>query len=183
MPLETGEVRYLDGLENKIRSLRDALAMGIPELKSLEIPTTYRWLVGIKTILGNFNNDVSFIGALMAKDFLLNRHRISGLDVSLKAQGAAGFDIEVTAANGDRIVAEVKTTIPYAGTKLGAKQAEMFRKDFAKLAAVKTRFRYFFVTEKEAFDATLRKYGTDLEGITVVLLPNGISDERYVRTL
>jgi len=66
---------------------------------------------------------------------------------------------------------------------LGAQQEATFRKDFVKLAAAKARFKYFFVTEKGAFEATLRKYQKDLQGITIVLLPEGAHDDSFVRVL
>jgi|SRR6267143_7084655 len=102
MPLAVGERKYLDRLENKMRNLLGLLAKGIPDLTSSEIGVAYRWLVEIKMVLGNLNNDVSFVGALLAKDFLLKRHRISGIDISLKAQGAPGLDIDETTSDGDR---------------------------------------------------------------------------------
>ncbi|SRR6266566_400947 len=183
MELEVGERMCLDRVENKMRNLFGLLTERIPDLTSSEIGVAYRWLVEIKMVLGNLNNDVSFVGALLAKDFLLKRHRLLGLDISSKAQGAPGLDIDETTSEGDRVVAEIKTTIPYAGNKLGAQQEVTFRKDFVKLGAAKARFKYFFVTEKDAFDATLRKYQQDLEGITLVLLPEGAHDDRFVRAL
>jgi len=140
----------------------------------------YEWLAGVKRILGNFDNDVSFVATLMAKQFLVQRHPSLTFDVSLKPQSAPGLDIDEVTPEGVRVIAEIKTTIPYGGTELGAQQKSMFYKDFEKLAASDATYKYFIVTEEKAFDVVKRRYLPRLEGVTVALLPQALADARYV---
>jgi len=140
----------------------------------------YRYLSELKVILGNLNNDVSFVASLLAKEFLLARHRIEGFDVSLKPQSAPGLDIDERTADGERVIAEIKTTIPYGRSDLGAKQKETSRRDFQKLSAEDAAYKYFFVTEERTFRIVRERYLDELEGVTVALLPEALTDSSRV---
>lgn len=87
--------------------------------------------------------------------------------------GTSGLDIDETTLEGERVVGEVKTTIPVGRDKLGAAQKAGMRKDFAKLRAAEAAHKYFFVTEEQAFDVVRRRHTGDLLGVTLVLLPQG----------
>ncbi len=179
MSLTPGEKQHLDGIWSKIERLRDYLAT-----RSARRPADdgewYERLVGAKRILGNYDNDVSFVGTLMAKRFLHQRHPSLILDVSLKPQGASGLDIDAVTPEGERVIAEIKTTIPYGDADLGAQQRSMFYNDFEKLAATEALFKYFIVTEVKAFDVVKRRYLPRLRDVTVALLPHALADARYV---
>jgi hypothetical protein len=54
----------------------------------------FDYLVEIKTTLGNLNNDISFVAALLVKPFLRQRFGVE-FDAGLKAQGAPGICAEV----------------------------------------------------------------------------------------
>jgi hypothetical protein len=89
----------------------------------------------MKAIVGNASNDMSFIAALMAKDYLYSTLPMVDYDAGLKPQGAPGLDIDERTSDGRRVVGEIKTTTPYNGPDLGAQQKAMFAKDFDKLNA------------------------------------------------
>lgn len=132
------------------------------------------YLHTIKSIQGNFSNDISFVATLLAKEYLEEVYSLEGFNAADKPQGAPGLDIDVKLPNGKHLVAEIKTTSPYNVNDLGAKQKESFRKDFRKLAKAKAEIKLFFVTELRTFDLMKKpKYRNKLTGVRVVLLPSG----------
>ncbi len=134
----------------------------------------YKFLTNIKNIQGNFINDISFLATLMAKQYLEKKYGDLKFDAAKKAQGAPGLDIDIQLANGKRLVAEIKTTLPYKPNDLGAQQKNTFDKDFAKLASAKADIKLFFLTEQRTFDLMKNpKYRSKLSHVTVVLLPSG----------
>jgi len=136
----------------------------------------YKYLKEFKNILGNFNNDLSFVACLMAKQYLLKNHNISNdIDMSIKAQGAKGLDIDETTIENERCIAEIKTIHPYGKDDFGSKQREFFRADFKKLQSNNAKYKYMFVTEEKSFNILKEKYISELIGIKTVLLPDGQS--------
>ena len=123
------------------------------------IKKLFSYLNNIKTVLGNYNQDMSYISCLLAKEYLIEKHKIKDIDVSLKAQGASGYDIEAVSETGEIIIAEIKTTQPYhAPSDFGATQKDGIINDLDKLINGKADIKYFFVTEKDAYDILQRKY-------------------------
>lgn len=166
------ERSYRDRILEKLVELRDYL--NAQSLDPDGSPSDwYHHLNQIKCILGNANNDMSFIGALLAKSYLVNRFGVVAFDAAEKAQGAPGLDIDVTVGR-ERIVGEIKTTTPHNGPDFGGQQKVMFDKDFAKLAAAKADYKFMFVTETATFDILCRtSYRGKLAGVTIVQLVSG----------
>jgi hypothetical protein len=77
-------------------------------------------LSGIKEIVGNASNDLSLVATLMAKEHLYRMLPMQPFDAALKPQGASGLDIDECTVDGERVVAEIKTTSPYRPNDLGA---------------------------------------------------------------
>ena len=170
------ESEYRDRILSKLEKLREYL-----KGQSLDPDGSpaewYHHLNHIKGILGNANNDVSFVGALLAKSYLSRRFGEIEIDVAEKAQGAPGLDIDLI-VGGKRIVGEIKTTTPYNGPDFGAQQRAMFEKDFAKLAAAEADHKFMFVTETATFDILCRpSFRAKLAGVTVVQLVSGAESE------
>jgi len=180
MDMTDKERDYLQSVRKKMEDLRKCLnSLPVPALS--EPPAEwYRYLSRIKGIVGNLDNDISFVACLMAKEFLLKSHSINNLDAARKPQGAPGPDIDVTTDDGKRLVAEIKTTIPYAGNDLGSQQKQSFQRDFAKLRKAKADLKYFFVTEEPTFQIVKRKYRGTIPDVTVVLVPQALSNRQYV---
>jgi len=170
--LTQNEREYCVQIAGRIEKLRHFLNARF--LASPEIPSEwYSFLAEFKTIQGNLNNDISFVATLLAKSHLQKLFQVS-FDAAAKPQGAPGIDIDVQTNDGQRIVAEIKTTSPYQATDFGAQQAASFKKDFAKLAAAKAQHKFLFVTEQRAFEALRSpKYTCQISGVRVVLLPEG----------
>ncbi len=139
-----------------------------------EMPTDnsnlLNFLLNFKEVEGNVSNCVSFIASLQAKKYLMERFSFaSEPNMALHAQGAPGLDIELQTANGERIIGEIKTTIPYKGNKLGAQQKASFEKDIKKLREKSTKHKFFFLTNKEAA-VCAKKLLRDTDDIKIVLL-------------
>ncbi|MFV2044697.1 MAG: hypothetical protein ACC700_15860 [Anaerolineales bacterium] len=166
------EAEFYKAISNRFSGLREILS--ITKLPDLGDSTGwYSLLSKMKSIQGNPSNDMSFIATHMAKEYLTERFSVD-MDAASKAQGAPGLDIDVIAAEGTRIVGEIKTTFPYKSNDLGAQQLSAFRKDFRKLNNSKADHRFFFLTEGRTFDVMKdRKYWTEIPSVRVVLLPSG----------
>jgi hypothetical protein len=171
--LSPKEQAYIDGIARRISSMR-AFLVERPVPAPEDASGWYRYLASLKEIQGNAKNDVSFVATLMAKMYLLTHFDIRSFDAAEKAQGAPGLDIEVLLADGRRLIAEIKTTIPFKTNDLGAQQKATFYKDFKKLATSKADVKFFFLTERRTFDLMrTAKYRSKLVGVTVILLPEG----------
>lgn len=170
------EIDMLMKVAEKVNQLGDYLNLETLNKNSLELSYWYSYIAQIKKILGNFDNDVSFIACLMAKAFLCKNHSFAILDVATKSQSAPGLDIDKVTIDGDRVIAEIKTTVPYGETDLGSQQKETFYKDFEKLQNNAAAYKYFFVTELRTFNIVKQRYLGRLEGVTVVLLPHELSE-------
>ncbi len=155
---------------NKLQQLADALRTCYFDLEDLDVYEIYKTFNQIKEIMGNFNNDLSFISCLMAKEFLESQFRLKEFDVSEKSQSTSGLDIVVYTEDSKKIVGEIKTTSPYKNNDFGANQIESLRNDFRKLKAAQAEYKFLFVTEKTAYEVLERKYSQELEGFILILL-------------
>jgi hypothetical protein len=182
MTLTPGEKNNLLNISKKILELRQFLYSDELDDNSTDLDNWYRYLTKIKCTLGNLNNDVSLIACLMVEEFLMTRHsfNLDLLDVCKKPQSAPGLDIDEVTKDGERVIAEIKTTIPCGKADLGAQQREMFLKDFKKLVTNDAEYKYFFLTEIETFQIIKERYLDNIKGVTLVLLPQGFSDKDYI---
>ncbi len=173
MGLTQKEIKKLMELKDKFLSLNNLLKNSEYSVYS-DLYEQYIYLNKFKRKLGNFNNDLSYIACLMAKQYLLKKHNFShDIDMSLKAQGAKGLDIDETTLENERCIAEIKTIFPYGENDFGSKQREYFRADFKKLTNNDAKYKYLFVIEEKSFNILKKKYISKLTGITTVLLPSG----------
>ena len=146
--LEENEIQYLTDIQTKDSRLRDFLSSKpFPDTASSE--TLFQYLAEIKSILGNHNNDISFVASLLAKDFLTGRFDGLKWDAAEKAQGAAGLDIDL-GWNDLRIIGEIKTTVPYQ-KGFGAQQKAAIKKDPKKLRENEAAHKFMMVTSDEAY--------------------------------
>lgn len=166
------EKRYCSEIADRVSQMREFLNKNtLPEPPQ---PTEWHsFLSTLRKIQGNLSNDVSFIATLLAKQYLCSKFVIE-FDAAEKPQGAPGIDIDIKTAEGHRIVAEIKTTVPYQESDFGAQQAECFKKDFAKLAACETKHKFLFVTDLDAFSVLKKdKYTKLMSGVRIVHLGTG----------
>lgn len=166
-----GEQDYLQKIAKRLNQLRDFLDSADFE-QDMHIGKWFECLSQVKAIQGNVNNNISFIACLMAKNYLAQRFDIKEFDISIKPQGAPGLDIDLKTADDERIIGEIKTTVPYSGAKndLGAKQKETFQHDFNKLNTTPANHKFFFVTDRATFEVMQRRYASQIPGVNIVLL-------------
>ncbi|MGH2532473.1 MAG: hypothetical protein ACRDJW_09215 [Thermomicrobiales bacterium] len=133
----------------------------------------FEHLAAMRAILGNYSNDLSLVSCLLAQSYLIRTLPMKPFDVADKPQGASGLDIDEETLDGERVIGEVKTTVPHHGTRLGAAQITAFKKDFAKLARIDAAHKFLFVTDATSFSLMTRAYAPHLTGVTVVNLTTG----------
>ena len=142
----------------------------------IEPPDPVAWhsfLSALRKIQGNLSNDGSFIATLLAKQYLQSKFGVD-FDAAEKPRGAPGIDIDIKTSDGLRIVAEIKTTVPYQVSDFGAQQAASFKKDFVKLAASEADYKFLFVTDSAAYAALQKdKYTKLVPGVRIVHLGTG----------
>lgn len=165
------EAKYIERIQTRLEKLRVYLNQ-LNLTGNSNVPQWYEALAEIKAIQGNINNDLSFLACLLAKGYLEKRFGLNNFDAAAKPQGATGLDINVLIPPGKRLIAEIKTTVPYSGVlnDLGAKQKESFRNDFDKLNNTAADYKFFFVTDKATFDVVKRKYSREIPGVEIILL-------------
>ena len=101
---------------SQLTNIRQRLIQVRAQLTKSEFPALddvsawYAYLAELKSIQGNFNNDVSFLATLMAKQYLEEKYGLQHYDAALKPQGASGLDIDVHLPDGQHLIAEIKTT-------------------------------------------------------------------------
>lgn len=169
--LTVKERDYLLGIEKRFIQFREFVCAmpNVPEHSHIE------WFMSLnhmRLIQGNMSNDISFLACLMAKEFLAQRFDVSSLDMAAKAQGASGLDIDFI-SNAQRVIGEVKTTVPYKRAKgdFGAQQKKSFSADFRKLGSAIADFKFLFVTDNATYQVLQRdKYKNLLPGVEIVML-------------
>lgn len=171
--LKVNEARYIETIKLKDERLRDFISNHhLPKEDSEAL--YFNYLSGLKSIIGNFHNDISFIASLLAKRFLQDRFDRLQWDAAEKAQGAPGLDIDINWQSA-RIIGEIKTTIPYQ-KGFGSSQKTAIKKDLDKLQNHDADFKFMMVTSEEAYQ-TLRQspFNTMLDKVEVVNLVSGDS--------
>jgi hypothetical protein len=160
---------YLNNIRERIGQLQSFLNNNaLPD--DSDIGLLFAFVEELRGILGNSANLQSFLSILLAKAYLLARFEIDDFDAAEKAQGASGLDIDVLTRTRQRIVGEIKSTIPYGEKDLGAAQKKEFRKDFAKLNAAQADYKFFFVTHQATYNIVQRRYLNEIPNIEIVLL-------------
>jgi hypothetical protein len=169
------ETARLGALAESIRQLTEYLAEHSFAPAEMSLPSLYAHLAQMRRIQGNASNGVSYVACLMAKAYLTAHMEMEPFDVGLKPEGASGLDIDAQTVDGQRVVAEIKTTYPYhqGGKDLGAQQKATFDKDFAKLNKAPAAFKYFFVTEQSTFEIVRAKHAHKIPGVRIVCLTTG----------
>lgn len=165
------EQNYLRETQQIIKDLRLHLAKAEPDIKT-EPEIWLEYLSQIREIQGNIANRSSFIATLLVKSFLEEKfgEQFATFDAATKKQGANGLDIDVQLLDGTRVIGEIKTTGP---GKQRAEQLKNWRKDIQKLQKEQADYKYFFVINKDSYDAAQKKFAKELResNIEVIQLP------------
>ncbi|KIL53443.1 hypothetical protein KP77_04190 [Jeotgalibacillus alimentarius] len=179
--LSNEEINYIESLSKKLDKVRNFFTEDMPSnFVNENLVKQHEVIKSFRRIIGNIDNDMSFLGCLLIKEFLNQRHSFSALNMALKPQGSPGLDVDENTSDGKRIIGELKTTFPYNENDLGSNQKSNFIKDFEKLKHNEADYKYFFVTEPKTFDIVQNKYHQYLKGVNLVLLPQAISNSQFI---
>ena len=163
----------INNLRNLISCLASFFSQNSPPLSDSPVEW-YDYLAQFKDELGNVYNQISFVATLLAKSYLMDNFDLIAFDAAEKAQGASGLDIDAKTKNGQRIIAEIKTTHPYKDNDLGAQQVTSFKKDAEKLHRESADIKFFFVTDSQTFKVMKKtRFISMFSNIDIVCLPSG----------
>lgn len=179
--VQNTESSYIEKVSNKLFEARSFLnSTDLEGFSKADVKMQFELLKGLRRLLGNVDNDMSFLGCLLIKVFLQGRHDLPDLNMALKAQGSPGLDVDEVTTDGKRIIGELKTTYPYKENDLGAQQKNSFLKDFEKLQRSEAEHKYFFVTELKTFGIVCNKYEQYLQGVQIILLPDALRNSEFL---
>jgi len=164
------ESKYLEKISNIIDSLKNIILNTNFDKHNIDIKYWYIFLNEIKNTIGNFNEKLSFLSCLLAKKYLMEIHEIEDFDVALKSQCAPGLDIDIYTKNGERIIAEIKTTNSLYKNSLGANQKEKICDDLNKLNKKVADYKYLFLTEENTHNIVNKNYGKKYKDINIIKL-------------
>ena len=173
--MKKNELSYLKQIVGRVSSLSNYISdQGLVINDEKDPKEIFRKVSDIKRLLGNNDNNLSFIACLFAKQYLLETAKhIFDYDVGEKPQGAKGLDIDIFPNTPEkRIIGEIKTTTPYGKNDLGGEQRKSFLKDFRKLNSTNAKHKYFFVTDQSTYDIVLKKYKKELDDEVKIVLLN-----------
>lgn len=168
--LTANEMNYVTSLRARLERMREFLN-GF-DINTCDTDVLFKQLTAFCHIAGNLHNPKSFGACLLAKRYLENTVGPLALDISAKAQGAKGPDIETLSRDGVRIIGEIKTTEPHRLKEgdFGGAQISELRKDWRKLKKAHADCKYFFVTDSNTYHIIRNKYIEEISGIELVLL-------------
>jgi hypothetical protein len=169
------ERQVLAGIEDRLNTLQRFMRDSAIPAADASAETWFGYLDTLKGTVGNFHQWLSFVSCLLAKRYLLEHHEMWPFDVGIKPQGASGLDIDAETAAGARVIAEIKTTVPYLVTKLGSAQRTSVLRDIDKLQRTPAEHKYLFVTNDAAAQAIETGFPGQLGGIELVCLIEGAS--------
>ncbi|MFE8698263.1 hypothetical protein ACFYKT_18225 [Cytobacillus sp. FJAT-53684] len=69
------EIDYIKSLSNKLEKIRVSLTDDIPsDFANKGVIEQFEAMKGFRRIIGNIDNDLSFLGCLLIKGFFIQRH-------------------------------------------------------------------------------------------------------------
>jgi hypothetical protein len=169
MAMTSNEQAYFERIRQHVTMLYDYLSTRAVPIED-DAEAWFEFIAGIRDIQGNISNDQSFLATMLVKRYLMSRFNLVDFDAAEKAQGAPGLDIDARTVDGDRLVGEIKTTVPYGKNDLGAQQKTTFQKDFKKLNEADATHKFFFVTSRRTFEIVRARYAHLIPDVEIILL-------------
>jgi hypothetical protein len=113
----------------------------------------------LRYLLGNHYNFTSLLAGILARRYLEKRFPGLKYDSAKKAQGAKGLDIDVIGESGERIIGEIKTTVPLeqANNDFGATQKKAIKDDIKKLKKEVADYKFLFLTDEDSYNLVKHK--------------------------
>lgn len=158
--------QYMETMAKEFDSLKSFLNLAQEKTGDvLGVNEFWKKYNSVKEALGNFNNDMTSIACLMAKEWLFQNNLIScecmsKTDILESSVNAGGFDIDIINEDNQRIIGEVKTTSFYK-KDFGAMQKKGIIKDLVGLEKgakekeknhISPKYKFMFVTDSKVFE-------------------------------
>lgn len=158
--------QYMETMAKEFDSLKSFLNLAQEKTGDvLGVNEFWKKYNSVKEALGNFNNDMTSIACLMAKEWLFQNNLIncecmSKTDILESSVNAGGFDIDIINEDNLRIIGEVKTTSFYK-KDFGAMQKKGIIKDLVGLEKgakekeknhISPKYKFMFVTDSKVFE-------------------------------
>ncbi len=169
MRLSEHEQRAIAEISQRLSALQQLMRESvIPEVDTAP-EDWFRYLAVLKETVGNFHQWLSFVSCVPAKQYLVEHLDMKPFDVGIKPQGAPGLDIDAETRDSARVIAEIKTTVPYLVTRFGSEQRNSILRDIEKLQRAPGVHKYLFVTNSAGGHALKDgfRHGRGLEVLAV----------------
>lgn len=170
MLMTSSEEVRLQQIADRLAAMRDHLVESIPQERA-DAVDWLECLVGLRELQGNHGNDASFVAKLLAKQYFAERFPLARFGATDCKEGGRGHDIDFVLPSGERVIGEVKTTIPCDGNRLGGNQSTELRKDFRKLRDTDAQYKFLFLTCRRTHEIALT-HQDELPGVEVIMLGN-----------
>ena len=125
------------------------------------------YLIRIKGIIGNLDNEIHTSAMQLIKIYLKEQHP-EIQDWEFKEGGQAGIDIEGKKDNKLMVIGELKTTNPYLENDFGAAQKKNIIKDLERLENAYLPYKYFFIVNKESFSILHERYRKIFPSVKII---------------
>lgn len=123
-------------------------------------------LIVKKKELSKINLKIHSNAVLLALQHLKEKHPdVKNWETKLGSD--SGVDI---IGDEDKVVGEIKSTIPYGGNRLGAAQATSIKHDLDKMKKYHSASKYFFILDSVAKTAVIHKFQNELNDIKVLAI-------------
>jgi len=141
----------------------------ITNVDSIELLQEIDSLVAKKKELSSVNIKIHSNAVQLAEQYLKKIHPdIQNWETKLGSD--SGVDIVGYDNNKEKIVGEVKSTIPYGGNRLGAAQATSIKYDLDKMKKYPGASKYFFILNSIAKTAVMHRFQDELDDIKVLAI-------------
>lgn len=144
------EATAIEELDNKLTAFGQLLRRR--ERRAHDARFMLKQLVAVKQLQRNIHNDMSMLACILAKEYLTSRHHLRPYCAIGKHQNSPGLDVDCGTMSGQRVVAEIKTTTPAGDEDFGSAQYDEIEKDLDRLRSTEAKHKYFFVTDREAYE-------------------------------
>jgi hypothetical protein len=166
--MTSAEETRFTAIHSKAVALQTVMAI-LPSTALSDTLSWFEYLIGVKKVVGNHHNDLSFLAKLITKEYLVHRFDLAPFDAAEKPEGANGLDLDLRTRDGKRIICEIKTTQP-CQPGFGANQHNEIKSNLQRLSATNAAFKLMLVSDAGTFEYPQRPRYSGFSGVEVVNL-------------
>ena len=169
----------LPTLTTKVNRLTEVIRESDNLFNTKTIDEQFQLVRTISRIIGNINYDLKLLSYYYVNAFLQQTYAL----MSYKAPAVLDKSIDETLPDGRRIIGKLKTAYPYGATYLTTAQIRTLKKDILFLQQKEADVKYLFVIDEHMYGLLLDKYRNLLVGISVVWLPEALSNNLAITAI